>query len=377
MKRYCMKIVCGIFSIIAALAVIATAEPDPNFHCYLLFGQSNMAGGCKEPNEGDCDTTDRVKVLAYTDCQGQSGVCTQFTLNRQRDEWYTAFPPFHDCDEGIGIADNFAKHMLDSIHQDITIGLIPCALSGMSMQVFRKSAVWGEMYENEPLEIPDWCQKDLFSAKRLAYLWMLERCMIAQQSGVIKGILIHQGETDNTKDWWVDTTGKILDDLKSDLSLPDTIPVLVGELLQDVGACCADHNQRVHELAESYDHCEYVSSEGLKMRPGDQYSAHFDCPGFKEFGIRYADKLLEMADSSYIPRRTTAVIPGMNRGAKTAGIQWNQPLTVYSLDGRVVATVHNSSDLAKVQQMVSGKLYIAAQGTAPFTTGIVMPFVKK
>jgi hypothetical protein len=122
-----------------SIELIWNAAPDENFHCFLLFGQSNKAGGCKEPNPGDCDLNERVKVLSCINCQGISPACSQIPMNRTKNQWHTAAPPYHDCDEGIGIADNFAKTLLDGMSSEISIGLIPCALSGMYLTRSRTS----------------------------------------------------------------------------------------------------------------------------------------------------------------------------------------------------------------------------------------------
>lgn len=350
-----MKISVKIFFSlsVAVITQLSNAAVDPNFHCFLLFGQSNMAGGCQEPNEGDCDPSDRIKVLSYTDCQGTSPACSQISMNWTKNQWRIAAPPYHDCDEGIGIADNFAKTLLDSMSSEISIGLIPCALSGMSMNVFRKGAMWGEVVNGDTCQIPNWCQKDLNGAHKLAYDWMVERCMIAQTTGVIKGILIHQGETDNGDAWWVDTTKKILDNLKADLDLPDDIPVLVGELLQETDAngqqpCCADHNAKVHQLAQEYDHCEYVSSDDLKMRNNDQWKAHFDCPGFKEFGIRYARKYLDMIPDKVLPALRT-----IDNSVIRIGM-----VDIFSLDGKRVLSVEGGKIISKTDVLESGNVYL-------------------
>ena len=346
----------SISLVVMLLTQLTTAAPDENFHCFLLFGQSNMAGGCKDPNPGDCDLNARIQVLSYTDCQGSSPACSQIPMNWTKNQWRIAAPPYHDCDEGIGIADNFAKTLLDNVskeNNDISIGLIPCALSGMSMGVFRKGAQWGEVANGDTMQIPNWCQKDLNSTQRLAYDWMIERCMIAQTSGVIKGILIHQGETDNGDDWWVDTTKKILDDLKADLNLPSDIPVIVGELLQETDIngkqpCCTDHIAKVHQLSEEYDHCDYVSSESLKMRTDDTYGAHFDCVGFKEFGIRYALKYIEM---------TTIENISVPRSIKSTTIN-NGVVDVFSLNGKKIFSSQYENITAKSNMLKSGKLYL-------------------
>ena len=282
-------------------------------------------------------------------------------------KWYTAFPPLHDCDDGIGNGDNFAKTMLDSVREDISIGLIPCAFSGQSTNIFKKG---------NQTNIADWLNYDLFKMSPVSiYDWMVERCKIAQESGIIKGILLHQGETDSNAGWWVGTTKEIFNNLKSDLSLDDEIPILVGELLQDAGACCAAHNQSVHQLASEYDHCEYVSSEGLKMLPGDSWRAHFDCEGHKVFGKRYAEKLLEMTDNDYIPRRGTTVTSGKLKRVKNQSIVWDKEVTIYSLDGSVVAILGNKRDFTALRKLVSGKVYLASQNGNTGANVAVVPFV--
>ncbi|NLD94723.1 MAG: sialate O-acetylesterase, partial [Fibrobacter sp.] len=184
------------FSFIAVFLVRAGfAEPDPNFHIYLLFGQSNMAGGAAGQYDGEgtkgvddyCDTTPRIKVLAWGDCNRTPYPCPNRTLKRTFDQWYTAFPSYHNCHEGIGPADAFGKTLLDSIRSDITIGFVPCALSGQKLEVFMKG-------RNAPIDAhtqPTNGSKKITSG---AYEWMVKRCKIAQEKGVIKGILFHQGE---------------------------------------------------------------------------------------------------------------------------------------------------------------------------------------
>ena len=137
------------------------ADVDSTFHCYLLFGQSNMAGGCKEVLGNECEPNDRVKVLAFRSCNQTSEACG-VNFNRQADQWYTATPPYHNCSEGIGPADHFAKVLLDSIRQDITIGFIPCALSGQSINVFKKGS--GRLSPND-----NWAHQELVDEKIVLY----------------------------------------------------------------------------------------------------------------------------------------------------------------------------------------------------------------
>ena len=173
--------IIAISLLLSFTALQIFAAPDPNFHMYLLFGQSNMAGGCNGGTatpesidilDTDCDTTSRVKLLAFNDFSNyKSNPCGSFTMNREHNKWYTAYPPYHNCSEGIGPADYFGKILLDSIREDIRIGFIPCALSGQAIEMFMK----GRMSQ-----VPDWCNSYLSQQGNVSvYDWMRERLQLS------------------------------------------------------------------------------------------------------------------------------------------------------------------------------------------------------
>ncbi len=319
-----------------------------------------MAGGGNTADliPADCDTASRVKVLAFCDCAAGSGPdCKQYPSNRTRDAWYTAFPPLHICSEGISPGDWFAKTMLDSIRRDISIGLIPCALSGQSIKVFAKGG--------KNFNIPNWAHPTL--ANGSPYDWMIARCKIAQQTGVIKGILFHQGENDAGQSWWVATAKGIFDDLKKDLSLPDSIPTVLGELLQASGACCANHNPLVHQLASQMPRCAVASSQDLKMKPADQYKAHFDAAGMRELGRRCARSFLQLAKPDYIPRLGAAAARTPQRRRAVSGTGDCLPtgnMTVYSLDGKKVEPVDSHRSAMPSLGLAPGHVYVVSRGPA-------------
>lgn len=305
------------------------AQVDSNFHCYLLFGQSNMAGGgaVSDNKTLDCDTTPRVTVLAFCDCSGTSSNCSR-PLTRTRDTWYTAFPPLHICSEGISPGDWFAKTMLDSIRSDIKIGLIPCALSGQALEVFMKG--------QSNFNIPTWAHPTIVNSS--PYAWMVNRCKIAQRTGVIKGILLHQGESGAGSRFpsltWVNMAKGIFDSLKKDLALDAKTPVVAGELLQASGACCAGFNTNINQLASQYPNCKVASSKDLPGNGRDPY--HFNPTGMRELGKRYANQLLSLASQEFIPRKgtTRTVLP---RAAQHRDLQLTDArICIYSLNGRAV-----------------------------------------
>lgn len=343
------------------MAAPINAAVDSTFHCYLLFGQSNMAGGgAGVPIGGsgagtlipaDCDTSTRVKVLAFCDCSAGSGAaCTQYSSTRTHDTWYTAFPALHICNEGVSPGDWFAKTMLDSIRSDIKIGLIPCALSGQALEVFKK----GESNFN----LPTWAHPTLGNSS--PYAWMLARCQLAQQTGVIKGFLLHQGESGSgvTAPSWIAMARGIFDSLKKDLGLASFFPIVVGELRKDAAACCAGFNTNIDSLAKVYPNCGLASSTGLTVQSDDPY--HFDAAGMRELGRRYALALLAMSSSSYIPRKGTSVIPErvfMYRAMKSAA----SGIRVYSLNGRAVRSYSAADAGNAFRNLDAGGVYIVSR----------------
>ncbi|MBN1761022.1 MAG: hypothetical protein JW863_22025 [Chitinispirillaceae bacterium] len=371
-------VACGL--ILLVLAGLIVAEPDQNFHCYLLFGQSNMAGGGAGNNDGEgtkgvddyCDTNTRVKVLAWGDCNATPFPCPDKQLKRTHDQWYTAFPPYHNCHEGIGPADGFGRTLLDSIRSDITIGFIPCALSGQKIEVFMKG-------NNTPIDAHT--QPTVDNGQKLqrdAYGWMVKRCKIAQQTGVIKGILLHQGEANLGQQDWPTKVKSIIDNLKADLGLWDSIPFIAGELRRDTQN---QHNPIVNKLPGIIPNCGVASSDGVEARISrkdgqfDQY--HFSTGGYKLFGYRYAVEFLKGASQKYMPRKGTVATKSRKHGSsvKKNTFLWDNGAVIYSLDGKVVASVKNAADRSGFRKMIPGKVYLVAAETEDQRNARIIPFV--
>lgn len=374
----------AIFSSILLITAMqyVSAEVDSSFHCYLLFGQSNMAGGAAGQYDGEgtkgvddyCDTNSRVKVLAWGDCDRDPYPCPHMRLTRTHDEWYTAFPPYHNCHEGIGPADGFGRTLLDSIHESITIGFIPCALSGEPIEVFQKGS---------GRTIAGHTQPTIGNGQKLtrdAYGWMVKRCKIAQETGVIKGILLHQGESNNGDGGWPGKVKGIINDLKKDLGLWDSIPVVAGEMRYD--GCCGSFNKIINTLPNQIPNCLVSSAEGVERRLSrpdggyDQY--HFSTAGEKLFGYRYGVDFLKLADSDWVPRKGDSIpTPTIRKRERLTARELsltNGPLSVYTLDGQlVVQTTGNNANIRK--HMPSGKIYIVKRTGRKERTDRAIPFV--
>jgi hypothetical protein len=112
------------------------------------------------------------------------------------------------------------------------------------------------------------------------------------QSGVLKGILWHQGESDqNRPESYEAALLRFVADLRSDLDAED-VPFVVGLLgmwreedpKQADGARAI--NAILRGLPNQLDHCAVVDSSGLTNKPDDV--GHFNSASLREFGRRYA-----------------------------------------------------------------------------------------
>lgn len=250
------------------------AEVDPKFHIYLCFGQSNMEGGV--PAESvDMEYVDpRFQVLA-TDATN---------VNRTMGEWYTAYP----CIVGLGglcPIDYFGRSMVAALPADYKVGVVAVASGGVDIRAFFPDT--GEDYIFYK-EAPKVAKYDCKLYKRL-----VDMAKIAQKRGVIKGILMHQGEANDNKEsreQWPGWVKFVYDRLISDLGLNAAeVPLLVGEVVGEAeGGTAYKHNEVIAKVPSVIPTAHVVSSAGC---PGD---IHFSALGYRILGKHYAIKMLEL-----------------------------------------------------------------------------------
>ena len=247
-------------------ADVRQASDPENTLIFLLIGQSNMEGKPR-PEIRDLEKDSRIEVLAYENAAGR-------TYNK----WYTASPPLHSSWAGVGPGDYFAKTLIEGLPEGYSIGLVPCGISGVDIDFFRKGVVSAR--RNEFSIPPD-------NSWDGAYDWVMERALIAKKKGRIAGVLFHQGESDAGQSIWLAKINGIINDLRNDLDIPD-LPLLVGELYY--GGPCAGHNSIIARVPDVVDNAYVISAEGLNG--ADQY--HFDLDGQRELGKRYGRKMLKV-----------------------------------------------------------------------------------
>jgi hypothetical protein len=251
---------------------------NPNFHIYLCFGQSNMEGqGTIEKQDKIADN--RFKVLQALDCPN---------LSRTKNTWYTAVPPLCQCYSGLSPADYFGKTMIANLPDSISIGVINVAIGGCDIRLFDKNSYkdYTATYNQS------WFTDKVKAYNGNPYEYLVNLAKSAQKDGVIKGILLHQGETNTGNTQWPSYVDTIYKNLMADLSLnPKSVPLLAGEVVNaDQEGCCFAMNSIINELPATIPTAHVISSAGCTKKD----NAHFNSEGYRKLGRRYAVKMLSL-----------------------------------------------------------------------------------
>jgi hypothetical protein len=248
-----------------------------NFYIFLCFGQSNMEGQGKiEPQDTTVDN--RFKVFQALDCAN---------LGRTKAKWYPAIPPTCQCTSKLSPADYFGRTMIANLPDSITVGIINVAVGGCDIRLFDKDVYqdYDSTYKQE------WFTSKVANYGGNPYKYLVDLAKFAQKDGVIKGILLHQGETNTGQKEWLYYVKKIYTDMLTDLSLSrDSVPLLAGEVLSAEGSCCSSMNSIIDQLPGVVSTAYVISSQGLK----GQDAAHFDSQGYRILGRRYAIQMLSL-----------------------------------------------------------------------------------
>ncbi|WP_293787730.1 sialate O-acetylesterase [uncultured Pedobacter sp.] len=251
---------------------------DPKLYVFLSFGQSNMEGNAPfEPQ--DTTVNNRFRVLQAVDCP-ESG--------RKKDNWYTAKPPLCRCKTGLTPMDYFGRTLLDSLPKDVRIGVINVAVGGCKIELFDKDS-----YQTYTATAPDWMKSALNAYGGNPYGRLVELAKIAQQSGVIKGIMMHQGESNTGDQEWPKKVKAVYEHLIKDLNLnPSTTPLLAGEVVNaDQGGTCASMNKIIATLPIIIPNAHIISSAGCTAAADH---LHFNAQGYRMLGERYAKTMLSL-----------------------------------------------------------------------------------
>lgn len=233
-------------SLLAATSVFADPAPK-QMKLFLLIGQSNMAGRGKVEAQ---DTKENPHI---------------FMLTKDL-KWVLAKDPLHfdKPSAGVGLGSEFARE-IQKAHPDATIGLIPCAVGGTSL--------------------------DQWKAGGALYKAAVVRAGEAMKNGTLAGILWHQGESDAAPDkvaTYADRLEVMIGQLRKDLKATK-VPVVMGELIH--GHANNDAiNVELAKAAKKVPFCGLAGSEGLGNK-----ALHFNSADARAFGKRYAIEYLKLA----------------------------------------------------------------------------------
>ena len=253
---------------------------DPNFYVYLCFGQSNMEGNAT-PEAVDQTVDPRFQTLA----------CVNFSSpKRTMGQWYTATPPIVRQGTGLGMADYFGRTMIKYLPENVKVGVVDVAIGGTKIEGFMQENVASYIASMDP-NSEGWLINYFSAYNNDPYQRLVDMAKIAQKSGVIKGILLHQGESNNGQSDWPQKVKKIYDRLIADLGLnASDIPLFVGEMVsQAEGGACWAHNNVIAKVPSVIPNSYVISSADCPQK-GD--GLHFTAQGYRIMGSRYASKAL-------------------------------------------------------------------------------------
>ncbi len=254
---------------------------DTNRFVFLCFGQSNMEGfpGVEEQDKGPVD--ERFQVLAAVDFPRQG---------RTRGKWYPAVPPLCRPSTGLCPADYFGRTMVAQLPPNIKVGVVNVAVAGSKIELFEK-----DVLRAYATTAPGWMTNIINDYGGNPYRRLVDLATQAQKEGVIKGILLHQGESNTNDQDWPNKVKNIYDNLIKDLNLRAAeVPLLAGELVNaDQQGACASMNAIIDELPKTIPTAHVISSAGCTSR---RDHLHFTPAGYKELGKRYAETMLSLLD---------------------------------------------------------------------------------
>lgn len=235
----------------------STLPAKENFYIYIMAGQSNMAGrGFVQPS----DTVISKQVLALD----------------KNNEWVYAKEPLHHYEPartGLDCGLTFGKKLSELYGKNITIGLVPCAIGGSSIE--------------------QWLGDSTYHGVTL-YSNLMTKVKVAAQYGTIKGIIWHQGESNSGRFSYRNfkqKTESLFTKLRSDLGHPE-LPVYMGEISSFL-------KRTTNPNADSVNRDMYLLSSSMKnvhvIKTGDLTpkadTIHFDSRSQRIMGERFAKEV--------------------------------------------------------------------------------------
>jgi hypothetical protein len=283
MERFHIDFACWkkrsfLFFVMVCFIGTSSFAQNQKFYIFLCFGQSNMEGNARfQPEDTTVDS--RFQVMEAVDCPN---------LSREIGKWYTAVPPLCRCRTGLTPADYFGRTLIENLPKDVKVGVINVAVGGCKIELFDKNN-----YKAYADTAPVWMKGMIKEYDGNPYERLVEMAKLAQKDGVIKGILLHQGESNTGDTTWLAKVKSVYNNLLHDLNLKAAaVPLLAGEVVNaEQGGICASMNNIIDNLPQTISPAHVISSKGLTVA---KHQLHFDAAGYREFGKRYAAAMLPL-----------------------------------------------------------------------------------
>ena len=227
---------------------------EKTLRIYLLIGQSNMAGRAQIDDE-------------------HAGTIEGCFLLGPQGEWEPASPPLKrhsTIRKGIDMQRlnpgyGFAKAMRKA-NAETPIGLVVNAKGGSKIEEWEKGA---RFYDEA-----------------------LRRVREARKTGILKGILWHQGEGNSGEpETYLEKLKGLIADLRKDLG-QENLPFVAGQVFYhpETKPLTKAINKEIARLPEVVPNTGYVRSEGLTTFD----NTHFDVPSTIALGERYAEEMMKL-----------------------------------------------------------------------------------
>jgi len=264
---------------ILLFTMFSTSAQKKKFYIFLAFGQSNMEGNAKIQPQDTVGIDPRFKVMEAVDCPN---------LNRTKSNWYTAVPPLCRCRTGLTPGDYFGRTMIANLPANVKVGVVNVSVAGCKIELFDK-----DNFQTYAATAPSWMLGMIKEYDGNPYARLVEMAKLAQKDGVIKGILLHQGESNTGDTTWPEKVKKVYHNLLHDLGLTsDKVPLLAGEVVHaDQGGVCASMNKIIATLPQVIPTAHVISSSGC---PDASDNLHFTAEGYRMLGARYANTMLSL-----------------------------------------------------------------------------------
>ena len=253
-------------------------EPDPNFYIFLAFGESNMEGQGYIEKQDRMDISDRFKMMpAISFSNG----------NRKAGEWYKANPPLCRDQTRLSPLDYFGRTLIEKLQETKKVGVINVSVEEASIVLFDEDRSTSYLQTAD-----DWIQDIVSVYNNNPFRVLVNSAKKAQKSGIIKGILLHQGESDSGDKNWPKNVKIIYDKLLEELNLKEEdVPLLVGELVsKEEGGLFYEHNQIINTINKEITNSLVISSESC---PSQNDGYHFNSEGYRMMGKRYGEAMYE------------------------------------------------------------------------------------